>query len=163
GRAWRSSTSRWQRGRFSRYGGFVGAQKKSSVSRWRWPCLRAIAAASDVVPLPDAPKMCMRLGTRIPDCPSIYLAPNRPRIQYPRFRIGGGQSNLRAAIRPRSRMVGLPQVDLAAARQPARPAPGIEARRERRRYADLRGGHAAQLVVRAAAALDRGGRAGGER
>jgi len=59
-------------------------------------------------------------------------------------------------------MVGLPQVDLAAARQPARPAPGIEARRERRRYDDLRGGLAAQLFELAAGALDGGGGAGGE-
>src|SRR5689334_1099085 len=56
----------------------------------------------------------------------------------------------------------LAQVDLAAARQPARPALGIESRRQRRRHDDLRGGLATQLFKLAAGALDGGGGAGRE-
>src|SRR5438094_10516888 len=93
---------------------------------------------------------------------SGYLARVRPRIQYPR---STDAAVARGYARPFGRVAdagSLPQVDLAAARQPARPAPGIEARRERRRHDDLRGGLAAQLFELAASALDGGGGAGGE-
>src|SRR5262245_23558384 len=55
-----SSAMRSSRGRISRNFGCVGSQKKSSVSRCVFPRRSATAAASVVVPEPEAPRMCTR-------------------------------------------------------------------------------------------------------
>src|SRR6185295_14032585 len=55
-----SSATRSSSGRTVWNFGVVGSQKKSSVSRCACPTRSASAAASVVVPEPEAPKMCTR-------------------------------------------------------------------------------------------------------
>jgi hypothetical protein len=109
----RSRAIRLSRGRFSTYGGFVGIQKKSSVSRWLWPYVRPIAEASDVVPLPDLPRMWMRLGSftlrcrsfdsvtyvrvRVPDRPSHTRAQKGVLLTLNRRRLSNGRMRCREA------------------------------------------------------------------